>query len=133
MTTVNTIFRLLSRLLWFSCIYLFRSAKIQLSNIVKIKVMKFISKYGALWKKVKQLTGLNIIFSKVGVPLLVENNESLVITMNGSGYDPYVMGDTVKMTDIEEIEMLPRKQLVIAPNQVIIKLNFCDNSFFFRI
>jgi len=55
----------------------------------------------------------------VGVPLLIENNESLVITMNGSGYDPYVMGDTVKITDFEEIETLPRKQLVIAPNQLM--------------
>jgi len=51
---------------------------------------------------------------------LVEDNEH-IIKFTGSGYDPYMMGDTVKIDD--EIS-LPQKQLVYAPNQVLL-IFFC--------
>ena len=54
----------------------------------------------------------------------VHNGDTAIITFTGVGYDKRIMGETMPMTDQQDLTGVPRVQSVAVPGQV----NFCSEN-----
>ena len=59
-----------------------------------------------------------IAFRQVDVPIHVHNGDTAIITFTGVGYDKRIMGDTMPMTDQQDLTGVPGIQSVPVPGQV---------------
>ena len=57
----------------------------------------------------------------------VHNGDTAIITFTGVGYDKRIMGETMPMTDQQDLTGVPRVQSVAVPGQV----NFCSENYSF--
>lgn len=52
------------------------------------------------------------------VPIRVHNGDTAIITFTGVGYDKRIMGETMPMTDQQDLTGVPGVQSVAIPGQV---------------
>lgn len=52
------------------------------------------------------------------VPIHVHNGDTAIVTFTGVGYDKRIMGETMPMTDQQDLTGVPGVQSVPVPGQV---------------
>ena len=58
------------------------------------------------------------LFTQVDVPIRVHNGDTAIVTFTGVGYDKRIMGETMPMTDQQDLTGVPGVQSVAVPGQV---------------
>ena len=56
--------------------------------------------------------------TQVDVPIRVHNGDTAIVTFTGVGYDKRIMGETMPMTDQQDLTGVPGVQSVAVPGQV---------------